>query len=52
MSDHPHLDKLLLEAKRLVSLLEEPELGLATWHMMVGDVLREIAEYAPQKDRK
>ena len=36
------VDGLKREAKRLVSLLEDPQTGLFTWHQLVNETIHNI----------
>jgi hypothetical protein len=40
-----NIEELLGHAKKLVSLLEEPEPGLFTWHEFVHEKIKAIAEF-------
>jgi len=44
-----NLEELKTLNNRLTSLLEDPQLGLFTWHMCLAEVLNEIAEFSPDK---
>lgn len=44
------LDSLLSSSRRLVQLLEQPQPGLASWHMFVQERLREISESTGVRD--
>ena len=41
---------MLKTAKFLVALLEQPEVGLFTWHEMVHDTMKELKESYYDKD--
>jgi hypothetical protein len=51
MSDTPNLDKLRSATANLQALLQFPEPGLASWHMLIGQSLKAIAEFVPQEER-
>lgn len=42
-SDKINLEALLVQARKLVSLLENPEFGCFTWHMCVHQTLKNIS---------
>ena len=37
MSDSPNIDRLRDAAGRVYTMLKEPEPGLATWHLILGE---------------
>lgn len=48
MTLNEKIEKLQVLARKFNDLMSTPEPGLATWHVMVGRVLTEIAEMAPE----
>jgi len=44
-SDHPNIDMLREEARRLYELLENPQPGLFSWRAMVYGRINKIAEF-------
>jgi hypothetical protein len=46
-----NLDELKDLNRRLTSLLDDPQLGLFTWHQCLAEVLNKIAEFSPDMAR-
>lgn len=48
MTLNEKIEKLQDLSRRFHDLMREPEPGIGAWHMMVGSILTEISEYAPE----
>lgn len=49
VSETPNLDRLTELSRKLALLVGDPEPGLMTWNLMLGEVLSGIGEFVPRR---